>query len=165
MNIRRNKNGFTLLELLVVITIIGFLATLAVVYLGGATVGARDAKRINDVNQIGRFLSFGCLVPETGPGEYDLNELIEEYKIKYPQYANNIPKNIRDPKIGTDSESYYKYIVITSKQCVLYANLEDEKTEVSLPSISEATPGKGKGVFEANEQGLNNSNKYFQISN
>ncbi len=81
---KKIEKGFTLIEILVVIVIIGVLATIAFVYLGGATVKARDVKRMSDLNQIGRFLSFGCLVPEAGAGEYDLNDLIEEYKIKYP---------------------------------------------------------------------------------
>ncbi len=165
MKREKYKQGFSLIEILVVIAIIGVLATLAFIYLGGVTAGARDTKRINDINQIGRFFSFGCLLPEAGAGEYDLNELIEEYKANYPQYANNIPKNIRDPKIGTDIESNYKYIVTASKKCVLYANLEDDKSEVSLPGISEATPGGGKGIFQAESNGLNGSNKFFQISN
>lgn len=165
MKTKRCKKGFTLVELLVVMAIIGVLAALAFVYLGGATAKARDAKRMNDLGQIGRFLSFGCLLPEAGPGEYDLNQLIEEYKVKYPQYANSIPKNIRDPKTGTDMESNYKYIVIASNKCALYANLEDDKVKVSLPDITEPTPGGGKGVYQAAEAGWNNSDKYFQVSN
>ncbi|MDP2708912.1 MAG: type II secretion system protein [bacterium] len=158
------NNGFTLIEILVVIAIIGALAGLAYVYFGGATVKARDAKRLNDLNQIGRFLSFGCLTPEAGAGEYDLNLLIAEYAAKYPQYANNIPKNIRDPKTGTDAESNYKYIVTADNKCVLYANLENAAAEVSLTGISQPAPGGGKGIFQG-VAGWNGSDKYFQLSN
>lgn len=160
-----NLSGFTLMEILVVVAIIGILAVLAFVYFGGATAKARDTKRISDLNQIGRFLSFGCLMPDGGAGEYDLNDLIEEYKIKYPQYANSIPSNIRDPKTGTGSSSNYKYIVNEDKNCVLYANLEDENAEVSLPNIIEPTPGGGKGIFTDSDIGWNGSNKYYAISN
>lgn len=162
---KKHPKGFTMIEILVVVAIIGVFATVALVFFGGVSAGARDAKRMNDINQIGRFLSFGCLTPDAGPGSYDLNDLIDEYIVKYPQYANNIPKNIRDPKIGTDTESNYWYMVDANNKCVLYANLEDEETEVSLNNITEATPGGGKGVYQAAVAGLNNSNKYFQVSN
>ncbi|MDO8668465.1 MAG: type II secretion system protein [bacterium] len=160
----KQTKAFTLIELLVVIAIIGVLATLAFVYFGGATGKARDAKRMNDLSQIGNFLSFGCLTPEAGAGEYDLNQLIAEYAVKYPQSANNLPKNIRDPKTGTDAASNYKYLVTADNKCALYANLENSQAVVSLPSLSAPTPGGGKGIFQGG-LGSNGSNKYFQVSN
>lgn len=51
-----SKKGFTLVELLVVISIIGLLSTIAVVSLGSARTKARDAKRIADVKQISTSL-------------------------------------------------------------------------------------------------------------
>ncbi len=160
-----NLTGFSLLETLVVIAIIAILSAIFIIVFSGARARAGDAKRMNDLNQIGRFLSFGCLTPETGAGEYDLNELLIEYKSKYPQYANLIPENIRDPKTGTDSVSNYKYIVSADNKCVLYANLENDEQEVTLPGLSEPTPGGGKGIFAAPTSGWNGSSKYFQVSN
>lgn len=165
MLLKKYNSGFTLIELLIVIAIIGVLATLASLAFSGASAKARDAKRLNDLDQIGRFLSFGCLTPEAGAGEYDLNELLIEYKDRYPQYANSIPANIRDPKTGTDSEANYKYIVSEDNKCVLYANLENSAQKITLPGISEPIPGGGKGVFAAGSNGWNGSDKYFQVSN
>jgi prepilin-type N-terminal cleavage/methylation domain-containing protein len=47
-----NRRAFTLVELLVVISIIGLLSTIAVVSLGSARTKTRDGKRIADIKQI-----------------------------------------------------------------------------------------------------------------
>lgn len=51
-----NKRAFTLVELLIVIAIIGLLATLSVIALQSARAKARDAKRVADVRQISTAL-------------------------------------------------------------------------------------------------------------
>jgi prepilin-type N-terminal cleavage/methylation domain-containing protein len=50
------RRAFTLVELLVVIAIIGLLSTVAIVALGQAQVGARNAKRKADMLQVSKAL-------------------------------------------------------------------------------------------------------------
>ncbi len=67
---KRSENGFTLLELLVVIGIIGLLASIIVVNLTGARKRARDTKRIADVRS--------------------MQTAVEEYYGKYGKYPTLI---------------------------------------------------------------------------
>src|SRR4051812_45836707 len=87
----QNKNGFTLIEILVVIGIIGILAAVIFISLNGATGKARDARRKTDLGQIGRYLAASdCYIPNAGDGDYDIAALVPELKNKYPQYASFI---------------------------------------------------------------------------
>ena len=47
-----NKSGFTLVELLIVIIVIGILASIVLVTFNGSQAKARDARRISDLNNI-----------------------------------------------------------------------------------------------------------------
>lgn len=161
-----SKRGFTLIELLVIIAIIGLLAAASVIFLNPALKKSRDGKRKSDLAQIGRFLSLSCYLPEAGDGEYDLADLMLEFKVKNPQYANYLPQTPKDPSKGTDSQTYYYYKVINNgTKCVLYANLENSSEPITLPLISAPTPGGGSGVYQADTVGWNNTDKFFQFSN
>lgn len=160
-----NRKGFTMLEILIVIAIIGILATIMLVAFSGVRERARDAKRKTELAQIGQFLMLSCYLPNAGAGEYDLIPLSQELLIKNPQYANYLRSVPKDPKSGTETESKYIYIVNSDgTKCALYANLENNEEKTTL-SITAPTPGGGKGIFKAGGSGWNGSSIYFQISN
>ena len=159
------KRGFTLIEILVVIAVIGILASIVLASLTSARDKARDARRKAELTQIGRLLTFSCSTPALGAGDYDLTDVAAELATKYPQYASQLANAPRDPLSGTAAESRYRYVVSAAGKCALYANLEHAEEPVTLPALAAPTEGGGTGVLEAASAGWNGSSKYFQVSN
>ncbi len=165
-NIKEKQSGFTLLELLVTIFIISLISTVMLTtVVGAARAKARDLKRKTDLAQIGGMLSFSCLVPSGGDGTYDLLELTDEISAKAPEAGLAFTQIPRDPQAGTDTESFYRYVVEENGQkCALYANLENDRERTTLLHAS-PTAGGGMGVLKTIDDGWNGSPKYFQVSN
>ncbi|MEK7465163.1 MAG: type II secretion system protein [Patescibacteria group bacterium] len=63
---KQNK-GFTLIEMLIVVAIIGLLASVVVLGLGGARERSRDAKRAADIKQIQNGLEAAYINPAGYP--------------------------------------------------------------------------------------------------
>lgn len=127
------KKGFTLIEMLVVISLIGILAALAMVSFSSVQKQARDASRKSDIKQY--------------------QTAIESYASKnsgnYPIYANaitltgahtfcgstqlNIGNCMADPKTGTLD---YKYVSTDGVSYVIWATLENKTPVVYWVSCS-----------------------------
>jgi len=166
MKKQKNILGFTLIEIIVVIVIIGLLSTLSFTVLGNSRKKARDAKRKSDLNTIGRFVSLSCFKPAAGGSNYDLADLIAEISLTKPELKNYLKSLPKDPLSGSDLKSNYTYVVNDEgNKCLLYANLENENETITLTDLNSPTLSGGVGVLQGSTVGVNDTNIYFQISN
>src|SRR3972149_12315864 len=111
------QSAFTLIELLIVISIISILATLTLASYNGAQAKARDGVRKNDLAQVKRALELvkaDCLNSAYYPNKADYSALSTFLKqgssYSSASYMNPIPI---DPKsgtvVGTITLNYYYY--------------------------------------------------------
>lgn len=162
----KKENGFTLVELLIVIVILAFISIASFLVLRNILGKGGDAARKAEISQIGRVLTVICYLPDGGSGQYDLIPLLEEIFSKKPQYQSYIRRIPKDPKVGTDTFSGYTYTVSSDgKKCTLFANLENKNEPVTLPDLGDPTPGGGSGVLKGETTGANGTQIYFQVSN
>ncbi len=166
LTFKKSQYGFTLIEVLVVIGVIGVLAAIVTLSFSKTTVKAKDMKRKAEVNQMGRLLPFGCRAPDGGVLDIDLLDYANQLAAQNPSYASFLSNVPKDPKSGSDTKSGYRYIVSTDYQkCALYANLETKEEPVTLTAIASPTPGQGTGVLQSTTTGPNGTDRYYQFSN
>jgi prepilin-type N-terminal cleavage/methylation domain-containing protein len=103
------KNGFTMIELLVVVSIIGILAALALVSFTSSQKQARDAARKSDLKQYSTALEgfanknnglYPAYEVSAGTSASSDTGLCDDLEI------SNCPE---DPKNDTDTDFFYKY--------------------------------------------------------
>ena len=107
---KQNKNGFTLIEILVVISIIGFIAANAMYAFNNARLKARDARRLSDIKQIEKALKL--YYDDKGYYPYVLNQGymqnsacttasgIEDFSVFLSEYLVNPPDDPNNNGLG-----------------------------------------------------------------
>lgn len=118
----KNKSGFTLVEVLIVISIIGLLASIILVGLGGFRSKGRDTRRIADLSTI--RLGLEAYYSKEGQYPSDGNwDNLEKQLRDAGVGINNIPN---DPLSGRSEQEKYVYDVSSDRQSyVVRAQLED----------------------------------------
>lgn len=143
--------AFTLVELMVVITIITVLSTFVVINLNAARKKARDDRRISDIQLIGNALdqyatTHARVYPLGNPASEDsstyistpISAIYEDLK----KYINPVPS---DPIAQTGYQYYYVYRVDGRKAAVVAMKLETGQCNIaSLPAgMSGTLPSTG----------------------
>ena len=116
-NKNKKQNGFTLIELMVVVAVIALLSSVALIAFMSARQKSRDAKRLSDMTQMNTGLALYFASNRGYPsGPNGIPEAL------MPNYASTLPRNPQpadgictsvtyDPPVpnGTVADNYYYY--------------------------------------------------------
>ena len=134
---KHNRDGFTLVELLVVVAIVGLLASLSMIALGGMRSKARDAKRLSNINTLrlamervnneeGTYSASNCVegYVHACSGATKLTEFLPALSnVKDPSYHNSIQR-CNDTTCLSDAPCDYSFELMEASDFEIYFKLE-----------------------------------------
>ncbi|MEO7904514.1 MAG: prepilin-type N-terminal cleavage/methylation domain-containing protein [Candidatus Saccharimonadales bacterium] len=149
---RRKKDGFTIVELLIVIVVIGILATITIVSYNGVQKRANDTKRVSDINALSKGMTMwavqtdktpidtaagyngngtgwvysGAFAGDNGAYTTDIESVLIDAQLLSP--------GVRDPKTPTGNGSYMFYRCNYTTKTSLYGFFARLESPQSAPS-------------------------------
>ena len=133
----KQKLGFTLVELIVVITILAILGTIAFVSLQWYSKSARDSARISDMSRIKTSLELFKIEWWKYPDPSDATVITYNEVEAWTQWIfwqttfRNVEKLDRIPRDPTTEELYIYSVTNTRKEFLLYWELEADDMAMS----------------------------------
>jgi len=123
---KKNFSSFTLVEMLVVVAVVGILASALLVSLGGSRAKARDARRISDLREVQNALELYYDREEKYPEIHGIDFSSTWDALKDELDREGITSHIPDDPIN---EGDYKYVYVScginnNQEYMLRARLE-----------------------------------------
>ncbi len=97
---KASSSGFTIVELLIVIVVIGILATLVIVTFSGIQQKGRNSQRQTDINAVASHVE--AYYAETGT--YPTAAMINDSAFRAAKMKGLDPEALKDPKAGTNND-------------------------------------------------------------
>jgi prepilin-type N-terminal cleavage/methylation domain-containing protein len=162
--IKQNQQGFTLLEILVVLLIIGIFATISIVIVNSARKKGRDGQRKSDLSQIakayemynmynGKYYIPGTGSSGLGNGWFNYEDGAAYAKsmahgLEEIEYFTEAP---RDPSISSANETPQYMVYQCGNGFYVYAKLENPTTD----DLATYTNSKLAGCSNLDAYGMN----------
>lgn len=160
--VRTNKKGFTLIEILIVVGIIGLLASVVLSGLGSVRGRGRDTRRVADLRQVQQGLELyytRCQRYPGGPATSGSScgsgnpTTWQSLRTTLTGSGLGVTSVPSDPIYSDDSTDGYKYAVSgDGQEYILQATLEDEQSPILNDSYRENPSGFSGGAVNCTVQ-------------
>ena len=120
----KGEKGFTLIEILIVVAIIGMLSSVVLVGLGSFRSRGRDARRVADLREVQNALELYY----AKNGNYPIGNNVNVSTLGLQSAGIGVTKVPTDPT--NNGEYYYRYGTQNQQQYVLGAKLEESSAAV-----------------------------------